>query len=82
MKQERGGEKGPVKEEQATIDFAYASVVTIKPIKKGEPFTKENLWVKRPGTGEILAIEYDGILGKVAVNDLPNDYMLKRSDLN
>lgn len=31
------GQKGAVAEEQVTIDFAYASVVTIKPIKKAKP---------------------------------------------
>jgi N-acetylneuraminate synthase len=79
LKQERGGEKSALKEEQATIDFAYASVVTISSIKKGETFTKENLWVKRPGTGEILAEEYKNILGKIATQDIPNDELLKLS---
>jgi N-acetylneuraminate synthase len=51
--QMRGGTKEP-KEEQVTIDFAFATVCTIKPIKKGEPFTMDNILVKRPGTGEIL----------------------------
>ncbi len=39
----RGGEKEAAKEEQPTIDFAFATVVTINPIKKGELFTKENI---------------------------------------
>ena len=43
--------KGPAKEEQVTMDFAFATVVTIAPVKAGEPFTMQNLWVKRPGTG-------------------------------
>ena len=51
----RGGNKEAAKEEQPTIDFAFATVVTIKPIEKGELFTKDNIWVKRPGTGQILA---------------------------
>ena len=49
MKAMRGGSKGAVAEEKVTIDFAYASVVTIAPIKAGESFSAENLWVKRPG---------------------------------
>jgi N-acetylneuraminate synthase len=77
LKQERGGEKGALKEEQPTIDFAYASVVTIDNIKKGDIFTKENLWVKRPGTGQILAEEFNNILGKTAANDIANDTQLK-----
>ena len=52
------------------IDFAYSSVVTIKQIKKGEKFTLENTWVKRPGTGEILASDLDRVLGKVCKEDL------------
>ncbi|MEZ5035241.1 MAG: N-acetylneuraminate synthase family protein [Chitinophagaceae bacterium] len=82
LKKERGGEKGYIKEEQATIDFAYASVVTIQPIKIGETFTHDNLWVKRPGTGELLAKDYNNILGKTASRDLPSDYMIKKGDIN
>lgn len=76
----RGGKKEPAKEEQVTIDFAFATVVTIEPIKKGEMLTKENLWVKRPGTGEILAEEYNDLLGKKALRDIGNDEHLTWSD--
>lgn len=72
----RGGRKGIVKEEQPTINFAYATVVTIKSVKKGEKFTEDNLWVKRPGTGEILAEFYDDVIGKVAVEDVAADQLL------
>ena len=73
-----GGEKKALEEEQITMDFAFATVVTIKSIKKGESFTKDNLWVKRPGTGEILAEEYNVILGKKAACDINIDTQLKR----
>ena len=72
----RGGEKVALPEEQVTIDFAFATVVTIAPVKKGERFTKDNLWVKRPGTGSILAEEYDSILGKTAATDIDTDVQL------
>lgn len=72
-----GGKKEAAKEEQVTIDFAFATVVTIKQVKAGEVFTKENLWVKRPGTGEILAEKYEEILGRKAVVDIENDTQLK-----
>ncbi|SDB39053.1 N-acetylneuraminate synthase [Pseudobutyrivibrio sp. YE44] len=75
----RGGHKGAIPEEQVTIDFAFATCVTIKPVKVGEVFTKENLWVKRPGTGEIPAEEYENILGKKATCDIENDIQLTRS---
>ncbi|MBE5963895.1 MAG: polyhydroxyalkanoate biosynthesis repressor PhaR [Lachnospira sp.] len=73
-----GGTKGAAKEEQVTIDFAFATVVTIAPVKKGEVFTKENLWVKRPGTGEILAEYYEDLLGKTAACDIDTDVQLER----
>lgn len=76
-----GGTKGPADEEQVTINFAFASVCTIRDIRKGELFSRDNLWVKRPGTGEILAEEYESLLGKKAATDIPKDVLLKRSDV-
>ncbi|KKW18843.1 MAG: polyhydroxyalkanoate biosynthesis repressor PhaR [Candidatus Sungbacteria bacterium GWC2_49_10] len=73
----RGEHKGPLKEEQPTIDFAFASVVTIAPVKKGEKFTMENLWVKRPGTGQIRAEGFKRILGRRARRDIPKDTQLR-----
>jgi len=77
----RGGKKEAAVEEKVTIDFAFATVVAIKDIKKGDKFTKENLWVKRPGTGEILAEEYNEIIGKVAANDVQDDSHLTWKDI-
>ena len=78
---ELGGTKGPAKEEQVTIDFAFATVVTIAPVMAGEPFTMQNLWVKRPGTGEILAERFESILGKKATRDIPADTHLTAQDI-
>lgn len=77
----RGGTKQPAKEEQVTIDFAFATVCSIAPIKKGEQFSKENIWVKRPGTGEILAEDFNTILGKVATRTIENDEQLTWKDI-
>jgi N-acetylneuraminate synthase len=77
---ELGGTKGPAKEEQVTIDFAFATVVTIAPVKAGEPFTMDNLWVKRPGTGPIRAEQFESILGKKATRDLAADVHLSPAD--
>ena len=78
VKQMLGGKKEAAKEEQVTIDFAFATVVSIKPIKEGEVFTRENLWVKRPGTGEISAEAYEELLGKHAGCDIEKDAALSR----
>ena len=50
--------------EKLTAKFAFTSVVTIKDIKKGDTFSMENIWVKRPGTGQIKAEFFDDILNK------------------
>lgn len=73
----RGGKKEAASEEQPTIDFAFATVVTIKDIKKGDTFSNENIWVKRPGTGEIHAEKYNILIGKKASCDIPKDKHLK-----
>ena len=77
----RGGTKAPAKEEQVTIDFAFATVCTIKAIAKGEPFTKDNIWVKRPGTGAILADKFEDVLGKKAARAINNDEQLTWADI-
>lgn len=77
----RGGVKEPAAEEKATIDFAFATVVTIKELKKGEMFTKDNIWVKRPGTGDFLAEKYNQIIGKISTRDIPADVHLSIKDV-
>lgn len=77
-----GGKKTILKEEQPVIDFAYACVVSIADIKKGEKFTEKNIWVKRPGTGEIKAIDYPRVLGKVARRTIAKDSQIKKSNVS
>lgn len=82
LKQQRGGKKDTLlPEEEVTREFAFATVVTIKQISKGEMFSRENVWVKRPGTGEISAERFDSVLGKVAVRDIANDEHLTWIDI-
>ncbi len=78
----RGGKKQALKEEQVTIDFAFATVVAIKDIAVGEPFTKDNLWVKRPGTGEIPAEQYNACLGQIAKRPIASGEHLLKSDID
>jgi len=77
-----GGKKTILKEEQPVIDFAYACVVTIKDVSSGEKFTKANIWVKRPGTGEIKAVDYPRVLGKKAKRDIAKDVQVKKRDVS
>jgi len=75
--QASGGSKTILDEEKPTIDFAYASVVTIKDINAGELLTPDNIWVKRPGNGEILAIDFVNVLNKKVLVDIKKNKQLK-----
>ncbi|MCU7837424.1 MAG: N-acetylneuraminate synthase family protein [gamma proteobacterium symbiont of Taylorina sp.] len=77
----RGGEKEPAKEEQVTIAFAFATIVTTAEVKKGEYFTKQNIWVKRPGKDGIPAEFYSKVLGMKATQNIANDCHLKWEDM-
>lgn len=77
-----GGSKTILPEEQPTIDFAYACVVTTTIIRKGDLFSGKNCWVKRPGTGEIKAVDYEKVLGKTAAKDLPENAQVRWTDFD
>lgn len=79
--QMRGGKKEAAAEEQVTIDFAFSTVVAIADIEEGQAFTKDNIWVKRPGTGEIQAEHYNDVIGKIATRSILKEDHVKWSDL-
>ncbi|MDD3816148.1 MAG: N-acetylneuraminate synthase family protein [Desulfocapsaceae bacterium] len=82
LKYERGGNKTKLlDEEQVTRDFAFATVVTIRSVKAGEIFSKKNIWVKRPGIGNIAASEFIDVIGKKAIRDITADVHLNWSDI-
>jgi N-acetylneuraminate synthase len=78
----RGGAKTILPEEQPVIDFAYATVVTTAPVKAGQAFSRDNVWVKRPGTGRIPASRLDDVLGRRALRDVPADIHVSPADVD
>ncbi|UZP69183.1 N-acetylneuraminate synthase family protein [Desulfovibrio mangrovi] len=82
LHQAMGGKKDILPDEQPTIDFAYACVVAIKNIQAGDVLSRENLWVKRPGTGDILAKDFEGILGRVATRPVKKNAQLAWGDFD
>lgn len=77
----RGGKKTILPEEKPVIDFAYATVVSIAPIRKGDKLSRENIWVKRPGVGPFKADRFQSLLGKRAARDIPADVHITPKDL-
>lgn len=75
------GKKKALKEEEGTIKFAFASVVAIKKIKKGEKFSYKNIWVKRPGNGDFKANQINKVLGKIATNNIKQNTQIKKKDI-
>jgi len=78
----RGGLKQAAEEEQVTMDFAFSTVVSIRDISKGEVFSKNNIWVKRPGLGEISAGDYKSLLGLRATKDIQCGTHIKWSEVD
>lgn len=76
-----GGAKEILDEEAPTIRFAYASVVTIEAVDEGAELTRSNIWVKRPGTGEIQAEKFGELLGRRTVRAIAKDTQIRWSDL-
>ena len=70
------GTKNILDEEKSTAKFAYSCVVTIADIKKGEKFSGNNIWVKRPGIGQIKAEHFYDIINKNAKQDIKKDTQL------
>ena len=79
--QMRGGKKGLMKSEKNVAKFAFGSVVTISDIKKGQKFSKSNIWVKRPGTGYFNAEKYDYLIGKTSKKFIKSGEQLKKTDV-
>ena len=65
--------KGLVSKEIGVSKFAFATIVAIKNIKKGEKLSMKNIWAKRPGTGKILASKMNKIIGLTAKKDISKD---------
>lgn len=76
-----GGTKTRLPEEEPTVKFAYASVVTIREIGPGEELSLDNVWVKRPGTGEIHARHLKAVLGRRVNRALPLNAQLSWKDM-
>lgn len=74
----RGGKKEKISDESITSNFAFATVVSIRKIKKGEFFSKDNVWVKRPNNGGILAKDFEKILGKRASCEIDKDIQINK----
>lgn len=70
------GRKTVSESERPNMVVARKSIVALRPIKKGEILTEENITVKRPGNG-ISPMRWHDLLGSVAVRDFLADELIE-----
>jgi N,N'-diacetyllegionaminate synthase len=70
------GVKRPSISESKNIQIVRKSLVAARPIRAGEPFTLDNLAVKRPGTG-VSPMRLHEILRRVAPRDFAADELIE-----
>ena len=67
--------------EEDVYRFARASVVADRDIQRGQMIGEEDIWVRRPGTGEIPPNSFDSVIGRRVVRDIKVNEQLRWSDL-
>ncbi|MCY1293126.1 N,N'-diacetyllegionaminic acid synthase [compost metagenome] len=77
----RGGKKEAVAQEEVTMRFAFASVIADRDIEEGETLSESNLWVRRPGTGDFNADDYERLLGQTAKRSIRKGAQLRFGDI-
>lgn len=70
------GDKHVTESERPNIEIARKSIVAIRPIKKGELLTEENIYVKRPGNG-VSPMRWDEAIGSHAIRDFGPDELIE-----
>lgn len=74
-------EKSCTESEERAKLYARRSIVSLRKIKKGEVFTKENIGCKRPGTG-ISPIHFKEIIGTRSQSDIEEDNILTHEEVS
>ncbi len=67
--------KEPTKSERKNLLVARKSIVAMRDISKGEPYTSQNITTKRPGTG-ISPMKFNSFLGKKAKRNFKKDELI------
>jgi N-acetylneuraminate synthase len=57
--------------------FARSSVVADIDLLKGHKITDKDIWVRRPGSGEIAAYDFDLVIGRTLLKDVKRNEQLK-----
>ncbi|WP_071795806.1 N-acetylneuraminate synthase family protein [Natronohydrobacter thiooxidans] len=67
--------------EEDVYRFARGSIVADANLPAGHVIREQDIWARRPGSGEIAAYEFDTVLGKRLTRALTRNTQLRWSDL-
>jgi sialic acid synthase SpsE len=67
--------------EEDVYRFARGSVVADRDLPEGHVIREEDIWARRPGSGEIAAYEFDKVVGKRLKRAVTRNTQLKWGDL-
>jgi len=70
------GIKRPTASERANLPIVRKSLVAMRAIQAGEPFTADNITAKRPGTG-ISPVHWDALIGRNATRSYAPDELIE-----
>ncbi len=76
------GSKFPVKEEDVTIAFAFASVVATRDLNSGHIISREDITLKRPSGGDFGPKEFFSLIGKKVKKEIDMNTQISRSQIS
>ena len=68
--------------EESVYKFARASVIADRDMAAGHIITEKDIWVRRPGSGEIPGYKYNDIIGKKLRLDVKKNHQFKWSNFH
>lgn len=75
------GSKFPVAEEDVTIAFAFASVVSTKDLSPGDIIDRNAITLKRPHGGELGPMDFTDLIGKQVLAPIKQNTQIKRNQI-
>ena len=67
--------------EESVYRFARASIVADRDLPAGHRISSQDIWARRPGSGDIPGYDFDKVIGRVLARAVPRNTQLKWTDL-
>lgn len=67
--------------EEPVYRFARSSIVADRNLPSGHVIKEQDIWARRPGTGEIAGYEFDAVIGRTLTRAVKRNVQLKWADV-